>query len=106
PDGKDYAQVFTTRPETVLGDVALVVNPDDERYAGLVGRRVMVSFVEREVEVLADSYVDPSFGTGVLKVTPAHDPNDFEIGQRLGLEPINVMDPDGTINENGGPFVG
>jgi valyl-tRNA synthetase len=106
PDGKDYAQVFTTRPETVLGDVALVVNPDDERYAGLVGRRVMVPFVEREVEVLADSYVDPSFGTGVLKVTPAHDPNDFEIGERHGLPPVNVLNPDGTINENGGPFAG
>ncbi len=106
PDGNDYAQVFTTRPETVLGDVALVVNPDDERYAGLVGRRVAVPFVEREVEVLADDYVDPSFGTGVLKVTPAHDPNDFEIGERLDLPTVNVLNPDGTINENGGPFAG
>jgi valyl-tRNA synthetase len=106
PDGKDYAQVFTTRPETVLGDVALVVNPDDERYKSLVGRRVTVPFVEREVEVLADPYVDPSFGTGVLKVTPAHDPNDFEIGKRHGLEAVNVLNPDGTINENGGPFAG
>ena len=106
PDGKDYAQVFTTRPETVLGDVALVVNPDDERYRDLIGRRVTVPFVEREVEVLADPYVDPSFGTGVLKVTPAHDPNDFEIGKRLGLEAISVLNADGTINENGGPFAG
>jgi valyl-tRNA synthetase len=106
PDGESYAQVFTTRPETVLGDVALVVNPDDERYKDLVGRRVMVPVVEREIEVLADSYVDPEFGTGVLKVTPAHDPNDFEIGKRHGLEPVNVLNPDGTINENGGPFVG
>ncbi len=106
PDGKDYAQVFSTRPETMLGDVALVVNPDDERYTELVGRRVRVPFVEREIEVFADDYVDPSFGTGVLKVTPAHDPNDFEIGKRLDLKPVNVLNPDGTINENGGPFAG
>ncbi len=105
-DGEGYAQVFTTRPETMLGDVALVVNPEDERYTGLVGRKVRVPFVEREIEILADDYVDPSFGTGVLKVTPAHDPNDFEIGQRLGLDPVNVMNPDGTINESGGPFAG
>ena len=106
PDGKDYAQVFSTRPETMLGDVALVVNPEDERYMGLVGRKVRVPFVEREIEVLADEYVDPAFGTGVLKVTPAHDPNDFEIAGRLGLAPINVMNPDGTINENGARFDG
>ena len=87
PDGKDYAQVFSTRPETMLGDVALVVNPDDERYTGLVGRRVMVPFVEREIEVFADEYVDPDFGTGVLKVTPAHDPNDFEIGRTARPRP-------------------
>jgi valyl-tRNA synthetase len=106
PGGNDYAQVFSTRPETMLGDVALVVNPDDERYTDLVGRRVAVPFVEREIEVLADEYVDPTFGSGVLKVTPAHDPNDFEIGHRLGLEPVNVLNRDGTINENGGPFAG
>lgn len=106
PDGADYAQAFSTRPETMLGDVALVVNPDDERYKELVGRRVRVPFVEREIEVLADDYVDPSFGTGVLKVTPAHDPNDFEIGQRLGLEPVNVLNPDATINANGARFEG
>jgi valyl-tRNA synthetase len=106
PDGNDYAQVFTTRPETILGDVALVVNPNDERYTALIGRRVEVPFVEREIEVLADEHVDPEFGTGVLKVTPAHDPNDFEIGERLGLEPVNVMNPDGTINNNGAEFAG
>ncbi|MGI9048285.1 MAG: valine--tRNA ligase [Rubrobacteraceae bacterium] len=106
PDGKDYVQVFSTRPETMLGDVALVVNPKDERHTDLVGRRVRVPFVEREIEVLADEYVDPEFGTGVLKVTPAHDPNDFEIAQRLGLAPINVMNPDGTINANGAQFDG
>jgi valyl-tRNA synthetase len=106
PDGNSYAQVFTTRPETVLGDVALIVNPDDERYEELVGRRVTVPFVGREVDVLADDYVDPGFGTGVLKVTPAHDPNDFEIGERHSLPAVNVLNPDGTINENGGPFVG
>jgi valyl-tRNA synthetase len=105
-DGNTYVQVFTTRPETVLGDVALVVNPDDERYTGVIGRRVTIPFVEREVEILADSYVDPSFGTGVLKVTPAHDPNDFEIGERHDLPAVNVLNPDGTINENGGPFAG
>jgi len=105
-NGEEWVQVFTTRPETMLGDVALVVNPDDERYRDIVGRRVSVPFVEREVEVLADSYVDPEFGTGILKVTPAHDPNDFEIGQRLGLEQVNVMNPDGTINAEGGPFEG
>src|SRR5215210_4014626 len=106
PDGNDYAQVFTTRPEAALGDVALVVNPDDERYKGLVGRRVTVPFVEREIEVLADGYVDPSFGTGVLKVTPAHDPNDYEIAQRHDLPAVNVLNRDGTINANGGPFEG
>jgi valyl-tRNA synthetase len=106
PDGEPYAQVFSTRPETMLGDVALVVNPEDERYTDLVGRRVMVPFVEREIEVFADRYVDPGFGTGVLKVTPAHDPNDFHIGKRLGLAPVNILNPDGTVNANGGPFEG
>ncbi|MDX5894234.1 valine--tRNA ligase [Rubrobacter radiotolerans] len=106
PDGESFAEVFSTRPETMLGDVALVVNPDDERYTELVGRRVTVPFVEREIEVFADSYVDPEFGNGVLKVTPAHDPNDFEIGERMGLEPVNVLNPDGTINENGARFAG
>jgi valyl-tRNA synthetase len=106
PDGNNYTQVFTTRPETVLGDVALVVNPEDERYRDLVGRRVTVPFAEREIEVIADSYVDPEFGTGVLKVTPAHDPNDFEIGERHGLAAVNVLNPEGTINENGGLFAG
>jgi valyl-tRNA synthetase len=106
PDGRAYAQVFSTRPETMLGDVALVVNPSDERYKNLIGRRVMVPFVEREIEVFADDYVDPSFGTGILKVTPAHDPNDYEIGRRLDLAPVNVLNPDGTINATGGPFEG
>ena len=106
PDGEGYVQVFTTRPETLLGDVALVTNPEDERYEELVGRRVTVPFVEREVEVLADGYVDPAFGTGILKVTPAHDPNDFEIGRRHGLEAVNVLNPDGTINDRGAEFAG
>ncbi|MGI8649681.1 MAG: class I tRNA ligase family protein, partial [Rubrobacter sp.] len=101
PDGNDCAQVFSTRPETMLGDVALVVNSDDARYAELVGRKVLVPFVEREIEVFADSYVDPEFGNGVLKVTPAHDPNDFEIGERMGFTPVNILNPDGTINDNG-----
>ena len=106
PDGADSVQVFSTRPETMLGDVALVVNPDDERHKALVGRRVRVPFVGREIEVFADEYVDPGFGTGILKVTPAHDPNDFEIAGRLGLDPVNVMNPDATINGNGGPLAG
>jgi valyl-tRNA synthetase len=106
PDGREYVRVFSTRPETMLGDVALVVSPDDERYTDLVGRRVRVPFVEREIEVFADEYVDPQFGTGILKVTPAHDPNDFYIGERLGLDPVNVMNPDGTINANGAEFEG
>src|SRR3712207_1997726 len=106
PDGESYVQVFSTRPETMLGDVALVVNPDDERYKELVGRRVRVPFVEREIEVFTDEYVDPTFGTGVLKVTPAHDPNDFEIGNRLGLTLFNIHNPDGTISANGGHFEG
>ena len=106
PEGGDSVQVFSTRPETMLGDVALVVNPEDERYKDLVGRTVLVPFVEREIRIFADDYVDPSFGTGVLKVTPAHDPNDFEIGGRLGLDPVNVLNPDGTINANGAGFEG
>ena len=106
PDGNDYAEVFSTRPETMLGDVALVVNPEDDRHKDLVGRRVEVPFVGREIEVFADGYVDPDFGTGVLKVTPAHDPNDFEIGLKLALEPVNVMNSDGTLNENGARFAG
>ncbi|CAN5711471.1 valine--tRNA ligase [soil metagenome] len=106
PDGNDFVQVFSTRPETMLGDVALVVNPEDERYRGLVGRRVTVPFVERDIQIYADDHVDPDFGTGILKVTPAHDPNDFEIGGRLGLDPVNVLNPDGTINENGTGFTG
>ena len=106
PEGEAFVQVFSTRPETMLGDVALVVNPDDERYKDLVGRRVTLPFVEREIRVFADDHVDPDFGTGILKVTPAHDPNDFEIGGRLGLEPVNVLNPDGTINENGADFAG
>ena len=104
PDGNDFAQVFSTRPETMLGDVALVVNPDDERYIEMVGRRVRVPFVEREVEIFADDYVDPAFGNGVLKVTPAHDPNDFDIAARLGLAAVNILNPDGTINANGARF--
>ena len=106
PDGNNFAQAFSTRPETMLGDVALVVNPDDQRYKELVGRRVLVPFVERGIEIFADDYVDPSFGTGVLKVTPAHDPNDFEIGNRLGLKPVNVLNPDGTMSSSGAEFEG
>lgn len=89
--------IATTRPETLLGDVAVAVHPDDERYKNLIGTRVLLPLVDREIPVIADEYVDPAYGTGVVKVTPAHDPNDFEIGQRHNLERIQVIDFDGTM---------
>ncbi len=98
--------VATTRPETLLGDVAVAVNPEDERYAALIGRKVVVPFVEREIPIIADAYVEKDFGAGALKVTPAHDPNDFELGKRHGLEPIVVIDEAGKMNENAGAFRG
>jgi valyl-tRNA synthetase len=98
--------VATTRPETFLGDTAVAVNPDDERYKDLIGKHVRLPIIAREVPVIADRYVDMSFGTGALKITPAHDPNDFEIGQRHGLPRIEVMLPDGMMNANAGPYVG
>ncbi|MBI4864100.1 MAG: valine--tRNA ligase [Candidatus Riflebacteria bacterium] len=104
--GAPGVQVATTRPETMLGDVAVAVHPDDGRYRDLVGKRVLLPVVNREIPVIADRFVDPAFGTGAVKITPAHDPNDFLAGQRNGLTPLNVMHPDGTINENGGPFAG
>ena len=96
--------VATTRPETYLGDTAVAVNPNDERYKDVIGQRVVLPIIGREVPIIADDYVDPSFGSGALKITPAHDPNDFEIGQRHGLEFINVMNPDGTMNSEAGPY--
>lgn len=106
PDGKTKVTFATTRPETMLGDTAVAVNPKDERYAHLVGKTVVVPFVNREIPVIADEYVDMDFGTGVVKITPAHDPNDFEVGVRHNLPVIRVMNDDGTMNENAGEFAG
>jgi len=101
-----FIPVATTRPETILGDSAVAVHPDDERFADLVGKMAVVPILNREIPVIADDYVDREFGTGALKITPAHDPNDYEIGMRHELEFINVMNRDATINGNGGPYEG
>ncbi len=98
--------VATTRPETMLGDTAVAVHPEDERYRDLVGKTVLLPLVNREIPVIADEYVDREFGTGVVKITPAHDFNDFEVGRRHNLEMINIFDNSGVINENGGPYAG
>lgn len=100
-----FLTVATTRPETMFGDVAVAVNPNDERYAHLVGKELLLPFVNRHIPIIADEYVDQSFGTGCVKITPAHDPNDFEMGQRHNLESIVVMNPDGTMNAGTGHFV-
>ena len=105
-DGSGYLEIATTRPETLLGDTALAVHPDDERYQALVGKTVILPLVGREIPIVADSYVEMDFGTGVVKITPAHDPNDFEVGLRHNLSVINVMNDDATINENGGKYRG
>ena len=105
-DGSGYLEIATTRPETLLGDTALAVHPDDERYKDLVGKTVILPLVGREIPIVADSYVEMDFGTGVVKITPAHDPNDFEVGLRHNLPVINVMNDDATINENGGKYQG
>ena len=102
----DYLPVATTRPETILGDTAVAVHPDDPRYQKYIGKMVLVPMLNREVPVIADDYVDIAFGTGALKITPAHDPNDYEIGERHNLAMINIMNKDATINENGGPYAG
>ena len=99
-------EIATTRPETLLGDSALAVNPDDERYKDIVGKTVILPLVGREIPVIADAYVDKEFGTGVVKITPAHDPNDFEVGKRHNLPEINILNDDATINENGGKYAG
>ncbi|MFH1700163.1 MAG: valine--tRNA ligase [Candidatus Zixiibacteriota bacterium] len=104
--GDDYLTVATTRPETMLGDTALAVNPKDARYKKLVGKTIILPILEREIPIVADNYVDIEFGTGVVKVTPAHDPNDFEIGRRHDLEQINIMNLDGTLNEYAGKYKG
>jgi valyl-tRNA synthetase len=102
----DYITVATTRPETMLGDTAVAVNPNDKRLKKLVGKSAILPILDREIKIVADDFVDPEFGTGMVKVTPAHDPNDFEIGRRHNLEQINVMNPDGSMNENAGKFAG
>ena len=101
-----YLTVATTRPETMLGDTALAVNPSDKRYQKYVGKTAILPILERELPIVADDYIDPEFGTGVLKVTPAHDPNDFEIGQRHDLPRVNIFTPDARLNENAGKFKG
>jgi valyl-tRNA synthetase len=98
--------IATTRPETMLGDTAVAVHPEDERYRHLIGKKVILPILNREIPIIADEYVEKDFGTGALKVTPAHDPNDFELGKKHGLEEINVMTDLGIINENGGKFKG
>ncbi|MBP7757338.1 MAG: valine--tRNA ligase [Anaerolineaceae bacterium] len=105
-DPAEYIPVATTRPETILGDTAVAVHPEDDRYRKYVGRAVLVPILNREVPVIADEYVDREFGTGALKITPAHDPNDYLIGQRFNLPMINILTPQAKINENGGPYAG
>ena len=101
-----YVEIATTRPETLLGDSALAVNPDDERYTDLVGKEVELPLTDRTIPIIADPYVDKEFGTGVVKITPAHDPNDFEVGKRHNLPEINILNDDATINNLGGKYAG
>ena len=101
-----FVEIATTRPETLLGDSALAVNPDDERYKDLIGKMVELPLTDRQIPIIADSYVDKEFGTGVVKITPAHDPNDFEVGKRHNLPEINILNDDATINKLGGKYAG
>ncbi len=105
-DGSGYINLATTRPETMLGDTAVAVHPEDERYQSVIGKTLILPLVNREIPIIADTYVERDFGTGVVKITPAHDPNDFEVGLRHNLPIINVMDDGGNINENGGKYAG
>ena len=105
-DGSGHLVVATTRPETMLGDTAVAVNPEDDRYQHLIGKTVMLPIMNREIPIIADQYVDRAFGSGCVKITPAHDPNDFEMGQRHSLPLINILNKDGSVNENGGEFQG
>ena len=102
----EHVTIATTRPETMLGDTAVAVHPEDERYEHLIGREVRLPLLDRPLPIIGDEYIDSEFGTGALKVTPAHDENDFGIGEKHGLETINIMNPDGTVNANGGPYEG
>ena len=105
-EGSGYVEVATTRPETMLGDTAVAVNPNDDRYQHLIGQTLTLPILQRQIPVIADEQVDPEFGTGCVKVTPAHDPNDFQMGQRHNLEFISIMNLDGTLNANAGEFEG
>jgi valyl-tRNA synthetase len=105
-EGEGFLEVATTRPETMLGDTGVAVNPNDDRYKHLIGKMLTLPLVDRQIPIIGDEHVDPSFGTGCVKVTPAHDPNDFEMGVRHNLPFINILNKDGTINENGGEFQG
>lgn len=105
-DGSGFVRIATTRPETMLGDTAIAVSPKDERYTHLIGKKVMLPLMDREIVIVADHHVDPAFGTGMVKVTPAHDPNDYQMGFAHNLPFINIMTPDGKINQNGGKFAG
>ncbi|MGF1485602.1 MAG: valine--tRNA ligase [Prochloraceae cyanobacterium] len=105
-DNSGYVEVATTRPETMLGDTGVAVNPNDDRYKNLIGKTLKLPITNREIPIIADELVDPEFGTGCVKVTPAHDPNDFEMGKRHDLPFINIMNKDGTLNENAGEFAG
>jgi len=105
-DSGDYLEIATTRPETMLGDTAVAVHPEDERYQDYIGKTIILPLMNREIPIVADRYVDREFGTGVVKITPAHDPNDFDIGNRHNLPRLNVMNPDGTMNEKAGVYAG
>ncbi|MDZ8078490.1 MAG: valine--tRNA ligase [Nostoc sp. DcaGUA01] len=105
-DGSGFVEVATTRPETMLGDTAVAVNPNDDRYKHLIGKTLTLPIVQREIPIIGDEFVDPTFGTGCVKVTPAHDPNDFDMGKRHNLPLINIMNKDGTLNANAGEFQG
>ena len=105
-DPKKFVTVATTRPETMLGDTAVAVNPKDERYAGLIGKTLVLPLVNREIRIIADDFVDREFGSGAVKVTPAHDPNDFAMGRRHNLEFVNILHPNGVLNKNAGRFEG
>ncbi|HHT97097.1 MAG TPA: valine--tRNA ligase [Clostridiales bacterium] len=104
--GGGFVEIATTRPETMLGDTAVAVHPEDERYKSLVGKNVILPLMNKEIPIISDYYVDKDFGTGVVKITPAHDPNDFEVGKRHDLSEINIMNDDATINSNGGKYEG
>jgi valyl-tRNA synthetase len=104
--GKGFVTVATTRPETFLGDTAVAVNPEDKRYKNLIGKSVTLPIIDKEIPIIGDEAVDTSFGTGALKITPAHDPTDFEVAQRHNLPQVNIMNPDATMNENAGPYYG